>query len=117
MKSKFTMAAAIAATLGLGLAGAAFAHPMEGGGPGFFGGGAGHRHAQGMGAGPMSQLFTEQERTALRQQMQDAKTPEERQALKQAHRTEMQKRAAEKGVTLPDHAGHGRGMRGGMHNK
>lgn len=109
MKSRFTLAAGIVAALGLGLAAAAFTHPMEGGGPG-------HGHAQSMGAGPMSQLFTAEERTAFQQQMQNAKTPEERQALKQAHHTAMQKRAAEKGVTLPDHAGHGPGMHGGMHN-
>jgi formiminotetrahydrofolate cyclodeaminase len=63
----------------------------------------------------MSQLFTDEERAAFRQQMQHAKTPEERQAQKQARHAEMQKRAAEKGVTLPDHAGHAGGMHGGMH--
>jgi hypothetical protein len=33
--------------------------------------------------------------------MRDAKTPEERQKLMEANRTEMQQRAKEKGVTLP----------------
>ena len=41
--------------------------------------------------------------------MQSAKTPEERQQIAAANRTEMQKRATEKGMTLPEN----RGPRGG----
>jgi hypothetical protein len=60
-------------------------------------GGAGH------GAG--QQLMTPEERTALREKMRNAKSPEERQQIAAANRAEMQKRAKEKGVTL--HEGHG----------
>lgn len=57
------------------------------------------------------QLMTTDERSALQEKMRAAKTPEERQQIAAATRTEMQKRAAEKGIVLPDHAGpHGRGM-------
>jgi hypothetical protein len=115
MKRTLTMAAGIAAALGLGLAAAVFAHPMGGGGPGFFGGGNGYGCEQG--AGPVSQLFTTEERTAFQEQMRSAATPEQRYALMEAHRAEIQKRAAEKGITLPDHPGRGGpGMRGWMHN-
>jgi hypothetical protein len=37
--------------------------------------------------------------------MRNAKTPEERQQIAAVTRTEMQKRAAEKGITLPEHRG------------
>lgn len=116
MKRTLTMAAGIAAALGLGLAAAAFAHPTGGGGPGFFGGGPGYGCAQGAGAGPVSQLFTAEERTAFQEQMRNAATPEQRYALMEAHRAEVLKRAAEKGITLPDRPGRGPGMRGWMHN-
>jgi Spy/CpxP family protein refolding chaperone len=121
MKRTLTMAAGVAAALGLGLAASTFAHgpmggPMGGGGPGFFGGGGGG-YGCAQGAGPMSQLFTAEEHTAFHEQMRNATTPEQRQALMEAHRAEMQKRAAEKGITLPDRPGRGGpGMRGWMHN-
>lgn len=55
----------------------------------------------------MSKLMTPEERTEMRAKMQAAKTPEERQALRTSMRAEMQKRAQEKGITLPDgHDGH-----------
>lgn len=55
----------------------------------------------------MSKLMTTEERTEMRAKMQAAKTPEERQALRTSMRAEMQKRAKEKGITLPDgHDGH-----------
>ena len=55
----------------------------------------------------MSTLMTPEERTEMRAKMQAAKTPEERQALRTSMRAEMQKRAQEKGITLPDgHDGH-----------
>ena len=68
---------------------------MEHGGMG--GGAAGH------GAG--QQLMTPEERTALREKMRNAKTPEERQQIAAATHGEMQKRAKEKGITLPEHRG------------
>jgi len=67
-------------------------------------------------AGPMAaqQLMTPEERTALQEKMRNAKTPEERQKLAEANRTEMQKRAKDKGITLPEphgpHAGFGPGF-------
>ena len=51
------------------------------------------------------QLMTPEERTALREKMHAAKTPEERQQIAIANRTEMEKRAKEKGITLPEHRG------------
>ncbi|MGB7540880.1 MAG: hypothetical protein WBM28_02550 [Burkholderiales bacterium] len=114
MKRSHKIAVGIAASLGLGLAvAAAYAHPggmgpgamgammhgMGGGmGPGAMGGGAG---------GPMAgqQLMTPEEQTALQEKMRNAKTPEERQKLAETTRAEMQKRAQEKGVALPEHRG------------
>lgn len=56
-------------------------------------------------------LITPEERSAMREKMQNAKSPEERQQIAQANRAEMEKRAAEKGITLPEHRGHqGHGM-------
>ena len=72
-------------------------HGMKGGmGPGGMGGGA---------AGPGAELMTPEERTALRDKMHSAKTPEERQQIATANHAEMQKRAQEKGITLPEHRG------------
>lgn len=73
-------------------------------------GGMGHG-AEGRGTGPQAaqQLMTPEERTALREKMRNA-TPEERQQIAAATRAEMQKRAQEKGITLPEHRGpHGHG--------
>lgn len=50
-------------------------------------------------------LVTPEERTAFRDKMRGAKTPEERQQIALANRAEMEKRAAEKGITLPEHRG------------
>ncbi|MDP2396774.1 MAG: hypothetical protein Q8M53_00275 [Burkholderiales bacterium] len=69
---------------------------------------AGHGKAQGHGqhgAQTGQSLVTPEERTALREKMRNAKTPEERQQIALANRTEMEKRAAEKGITLPEHRG------------
>jgi hypothetical protein len=65
------------------------------------------RQAMGQGAdhAGMEQIITPEERTALMEKMRNAKTPEERQQLAQATRTEMQKRATEKGITLPEQRG------------
>jgi hypothetical protein len=120
MKRSYKIAAAVAAALGLGLAAAAFAHPgaMGGGmGPGMRGG-MGPAMMHGGFAGPMAgqQLMTPEERTALQEKMRNAKTPEERQKLAEANRAEMQKRAKEKGITLPEphgpRAGFGPGFMG-----
>jgi hypothetical protein len=73
----------------------------------------------GMGAGMMhggfggptagAQLMTPEERTALQEKMRNAKTPEERQKLADATHAEMQKRAKEKGIALPEaHGPHGK---------
>jgi hypothetical protein len=109
------LAAAVAAALGIVVAAAAFAHPggMGGGfGPGMMthsGMGPGMMH--GGVAGPMAgqQLMTPEERTALQEQMRNAKTPEERQKLAEANHAEMQKRAKEKGITRPQPHGPGAG--------
>jgi len=78
------------------------------------------RHGGDKGHEAIRQLMTPQEREAMREKMNAAKTPEERQALASGMRTEMEKRAKEKGITLPErHArmggmGHG-GREGGEH--
>lgn len=106
------------ASLGLALAGAAVSAepaPM---------GGMGHRmgmhekmsasmHGRSSGETAGDQLMTPQERQALREKMQSAKTPQERQALAASTRAEMEKRAQEKGITLPAHGTSHAGM-GGM---
>lgn len=48
------------------------------------------------------QLMTPAERQTYRNQMRSLKTPQERDALRMQHHAEMQKRAQERGVTLPD---------------
>ena len=71
------------------------------------------KHGGGGGHEAVSQLMTPQEREAMREKMKAAKTPEERQALAAGMRTEMEKRAREKGITLPDQHSRMGGM-GGM---
>lgn len=78
------------------------------GGMGHGGMGGGSHGAMGAGAtGPQAgqQLMTPEERTAIRDKMRSAATPEERQKIAEATRTEMEKRAKERGVTLPEHRG------------
>jgi len=118
MKQSYKIAAGVVASLGLGIAVAtAYAQPgqMGGGmGPHMKGGmqhGAqgGMQHG-GMGAGAAvhgagQQLMTPEERTGLQEKMRNAKTPKERQQIATATRTEMEKRAKEKGITLPEHRG------------
>lgn len=126
---------AIAVVAGLGAAAQALAHPggfgpgMAGpgfgpsaGGPGEFGpggmAGKGPMMMRGGFAGPAiaQQLMTPDEQRALIEKMQNAKTPEERQKLAEANRAEMEKRAKEKGITLPQphgpRAGYGPGFGG-----
>ena len=114
MKRSSKIAVGAVAALGLGLAvAAASANPAQ------MGNGTGphakvgmhHGMKGGMGHGPAGQgaghaLMTPEERTALQEQMRNAKTPEERRKLAEATRTEMQKRAKEQGVTLPEGHGH-----------
>jgi len=82
---------------------------------------AGHGKAEGRGprgAEGGQSLMSPEERTAFRDKMRNASTPEERQQLAQANRAEMEKRAAEKGITLPQHRGprgQGNGPAAGEH--
>jgi hypothetical protein len=65
----------------------------------------GAMHAKaGMGHGPMrqQQLLTPEERSAFQEKMRNAKTPEERQTIAEANRAEIEKRAKDKGITLPE---------------
>ncbi|MFH2066476.1 MAG: hypothetical protein ABIK15_14845 [Pseudomonadota bacterium] len=70
-----------------------------------------------------SQLMTKQERIEFRQKMHNAQTAEEREQLRLDHHAQMQERAKEKGLTLPDEptrkgagmgSGRGMGPGGGM---
>ena len=119
MKRTHKIAIGLIGSLSLGLAVAvAHAHPgrMGGGmGPGMMGGMGPMAMRGGMGPGAMGagfagpaaaqQLMTPEERTATINKMRNAATPEERQKLADATRTEMQKRAKEKGITLPEPRG------------
>lgn len=64
-----------------------------------------------------SQLMTPQERTEFHEKMRAATTREERERIRKEHHEQMEKRAKERGVTLPDeppdHPG-GMGPGGGM---
>ncbi len=132
MKNLNKIATGIALAFTVGLAATAYAHQGEGRGTGpgaqsgqhqgMQGGMMGHGQMQGMGHsmqggehGKQSrghdgtqagqQLMTPEERTAMQEKMRSAKTPEERQQIATANRAEMQKRAQEKGITLPEHRG------------
>lgn len=65
-----------------------------------------------------SQLMTRQERMEHRAKLRAAKSAEEREQIRKEHHEQMQQRAKEKGVTLPDMpampAGGGMGPKGGM---
>lgn len=50
---------------------------------------------------PRTPLFTPEERGQYRDKLRAAKTPEERQSIRNEMRTETEKRAKEKGITLP----------------
>lgn len=116
MKRTHKIAVGLIASMSLGLAvAAAYAHPGPTGagmGPGMMGGMGPGAMRGGMGPGAMGagfpgpatmqQLMTPEERAATIDKMRNAATPEERQKLAEATRTEMQKRAKEKGVTLPE---------------
>jgi hypothetical protein len=133
MRQTYKLAAAVVATLGLGITVAtAYASPgqmgagMDHGKGGMHHGMTASRHGkqEGMqhgkggeqqhgarhgqdsarGHGAGAGPMTPEERTALREKMRNA-TPEERQQIAAATRAGMQKRAHEKGVT--SHKGHG----------
>jgi hypothetical protein len=68
-----------------------------------------------------SQLMTPEERLQYRDRMRAARTAEEREQIRREHHAEMQARAKERGMTLPDEPpmmgggmGPGRGMGPGM---
>jgi len=97
MKRSHKIALGIAASLGLGLGAATvFAHPGQ-----MMGGMMGMHGPMGAGPAAAQQLMTPEEQTAFREKMQNARTPEERQKLAETNRAEMEKRAKEKGITLP----------------
>ena len=52
-----------------------------------------------------SQLMTADERNVYRDKMKQAKTPAERDRLRQEHQRDMQQRAKDRGVTLPQQPG------------
>jgi len=106
-------AIASAIALGLGLAAAADAHPGAGFGTQGGFGPAMRGMGMGMGMGPMMhggfggpaaarQLVTRGERHAFIEKMRNGKTAEERQKLAELNRAEIEKRAKEKGITLPE---------------
>ena len=119
MKRSKKLIAGVVASLGLGFAGTvAYAHPGPMGagmGPGMRAGMGPMAMRGGMGPGAMGagfagpiagpQLMTPEERTSTINKMRNAATPEERQKLAEATHTEMQKRATEKGITLPEPRG------------
>ena len=111
MKTVKKIAISIATVIGLGLA-VVTVYAQQGS----FGNGVGQGMMrggmmQGQMAGQnydmkvMRELMTPAERLAMMDKMMDAKSQEERQAIMTANHTEMEKRAKDKGITLP--AGHG----------
>jgi hypothetical protein len=115
MKTVNKIAISVATVMGLGLA-VAYAQPGPMGngiGPGMMRGQMmqGQMMEQNANMKIMRELMTPAERLAMMDKMMDAKTVEERQAIMTATHTEMEKRAKEKGITLP--AGHGPQMMSG----
>ena len=111
MKTVKKIAIGVTTVLGLGVAVAtvyAQQGPLGNGmGQGVMRGGMMHGHMteQNSDMKVMRELMTPAERLAMMDKMMDAKTLEERQAVMTANHAEMEKRAKEKGITLP--AGHG----------
>jgi len=106
MKTVNKIAISVATVMGLGLA-VAYAQP---GSMGNMGNGMspgmmrGHMMEQNANMKIMHELMTPAERLAMMDKMMDAKTVEERQEIMTTTHREMEKRAKEKGITLP--AGH-----------
>jgi hypothetical protein len=113
MKTVNKIAISVATVMGLGLA-VAYAQPESMGNmgigmnPGMM---RGQMMEQNANMKIMRELMTPAERLAMMDKMMDAKTVEERQAVMTTTHTEMEKRAKEKGITLP--AGHGPQMMSG----
>ena len=111
MKTVSKIAIGVVTALGLGLS-IASVHAQQGSmGNGM---GPGMKHGQMMQGQMMGknsnmkimrELMTPAERLSMMDKMMDAQTVEERQAIMTATHTEMEKRAKEKGITLP--VGHG----------
>jgi len=117
MKKINKIAIGVVAALGLGL-GIATVHAQQGSmgnglGPDMMRGQMmqGQMMGQNTNMKIMRELMTPAERLAMMDMMIDAKTVEERQAIMTTTHTEMEKRAKEKGITLP--AGHGPQMMSG----
>ena len=104
MKTVNKIVIGVIASLGIGLTVASIAQP----GP-MHSMGRMHSHAQMMDQNSnmriMRDLMTPAERLTMMDRMIDANTLEERQVIMTTHHTEIEKRAKEKGITLP--AGHG----------
>jgi hypothetical protein len=116
MKTVNKIVISIAAVLGLGLTISsvqAQQGPMGAMGPGMMHGGMtqGQMMGQNSNMKIMRDLMTPAERIAMMDKMSDAKTTEERQAIMTTTHAEMEKRAKEKGITLP--VGHGPQMSSG----
>ncbi len=107
MKTVNKIVISVATVMGLGLT-IAYAQP---GSMGSMGNGMspgmmrGHMMEQNANMKIMRELMTPAERLAMMDKMMDAKTVEERQTIMTTTHTEIEKRAKDKGVTLP--AGHG----------
>ena len=116
MKTVNKIVISVAAVMGLGLT-VVYAQPGLMGNMGNMGNGMnpgmmrGHMMEQNTNMKIMRELMTPAERLAMMDKMIDAKTVEERQAIMTTTHTEMDKRAKEKGITLP--AGHGPQMMSG----
>lgn len=108
MKRSHKIVAGIALSLSLGLAAVAFAYPGGGPGPHMRGGYGMMGFGPGGGHGAAAQLMTPEEHAAFREKMAQA-TPEERVKLMAENHAEMQKRAADKGITMGQgaHGSHG----------
>jgi hypothetical protein len=120
MKQSHKLAAGVVASMALGIGVAVATANAQ---PGPMGGGMGPHMKNGMQHGTMGsmgpgamnggpngpaagqQLMTPEGRTAVIKKMQNAKTPEERQKIATATHGEMQKRAQEKGIMLPEQRG------------
>jgi hypothetical protein len=113
MKTVNKIVISVATLMGLGLT-VAYAQP---GSMGNMGNGMspgmmrGHMMEQNANMKIMRELMTPAERLAMMDKMMDAKTVEERQAIMTTTHAEMEKRAKDKGITLP--AGHGPQMMSG----
>ena len=105
MKTVNKIGISIVTVMGIGLA-VAYAQPSPMGnsmGPGMMRGGMmqGQMMEQNANMKIMRDLMIPAERLAMMDKMIDAKTVEERQAIMTAYHAEMEKRAKEKGITLP----------------